>query len=62
MLDQPRAFESEAVGELDLLERFSEHPRLVTIRPRAGNLVLEEQPELHREPGRGGCTTRMRRL
>ena len=50
VLDEPRAVEAQAVGELDLLERLAEDPLLVAVGPRARHLVLEEQPELHRAP------------
>ena len=47
MFDEPGAVEAEPVGELDLLERFAKDSLLVAVGPRAGHLVLVEQPESH---------------
>ena len=62
MLHQPRAVETEAVGQLDLLQRLAEHPLLVAVGPRTRHLMLEEQPELHRAARPDRCATRIRRL
>jgi hypothetical protein len=61
MLDQPRAFEAEPVGQLDLVERLAEDPLFVAVGPRTRHLMLEEQPELHRAPRRRRCATLMGR-
>ena len=37
----------DAVGELDLLERVAHEPLLAVVAPRAGELVLVEDPEAH---------------
>jgi hypothetical protein len=48
VLDDPHAVDADAIGVLDLLERLVHHPPLVAVLPRAGNLVLVEESELHR--------------
>ena len=62
MLNQPRALETEAIGELDLLERLAQDSFLVAVRPGPRHLVLEEQPELHREAPNGRRATLMCRM
>ena len=43
--------QAHAVGELDLLEGVLDEPLLAVVAPRAGDLVLVEDPEAHgREP------------
>ena len=51
VLDLPRVVVAEAVGELDLVEAVVEQPVLVAVGPRPGQLVLVEDPELHRSSG-----------
>src|SRR5439155_12484741 len=47
VLDLPRDVDPEAIGELHLLERVLEQPVLVAVAPRARDLVLVEDAELH---------------
>ena len=47
VLDLPRGVEADAVGELDLLEGVLDEPLLAVVAPRAGDLVLVEDPEAH---------------
>ena len=47
MLDLPGVVVPEPVGELDLLERVLQQLVLVVLPPRAGQLMLIEDPELH---------------
>ena len=51
----------EAVGQLDVLERLPEHPGLVAVAVRGGQLHLVEHAELHRPTvgtGSGAATRR----
>ena len=47
VLDLPHVVEAHSVGQLDLLERVLEQLVLVVGTPRAGQLVLVENAELH---------------
>ena len=47
VLDLPHRVEADAVGELDLLEGVLDQPLLAVVAPRAGDLVLVEDPEAH---------------
>ena len=47
VLDLPRRVQAHAVGELDLLEGLLDEPLLAVVAPRAGDLVLVEDPEAH---------------
>ncbi len=47
VLDLPRVVVAEAVGELDLVEAVLEQLVLAVVGPRAGELVLVEDPEPH---------------
>jgi hypothetical protein len=53
VLDLPGVVVAEAVGQLDLHERVLEEPVLAARFPRAGELVLVEDPELHGRPPLG---------
>jgi hypothetical protein len=48
MLDLPRVVVAEPVGELDLVERVVQQLVFASLVPRPGELVLVEDPELHR--------------
>ena len=50
VLDLPHVVEAQAVGELHLLEGVLEQAVLVVGLPRAGQLVLVEDAELHEVP------------
>src|SRR5690606_18005060 len=52
VLDLPDVVEAKPVRELDLFERVLEQPVLVVLAPRAWELVLVEDPELHVSPPR----------
>ena len=47
VLDLPDGVEAHAVGELDLLEGVLDQALLAVVAPRAGELVLVEDPEAH---------------
>ena len=47
VFDRPHMLEPEAVGELPMLQRLTEHPGLVALSPRGGQLQLVENSELH---------------
>ena len=48
VLDLPHVLDAERVGELDLLERVLDQLVLGAVVPRTPDLVLVEDPELHR--------------
>jgi len=56
VLDLPDVVEPHAVGELDLLERVADQPRLRALLPRPRELVLVEDAEAH-PPGWYGLRT-----
>jgi len=47
VLDLPEVVDAEPVGQLHLLQRGREQPPLVVRPPRAGELMLVEDPESH---------------
>jgi hypothetical protein len=49
VFDHPCGVKSEAVGQLDLLERLRQDSAIVVNSPGSRHLVLEEQAELHFE-------------
>ena len=49
VLDLPHVVEPDLVGQLDLVERVLDELLLTGVGPRAGQLVLVEQAELHGE-------------
>ena len=51
VLDRPDGVEAEAVGELDLLERFLVAAPLAALVVRLGDLQLVEEIELHWRTG-----------
>ena len=50
MLHLPGVVDTDAVGELDLVQGFLEQLELVSVVPGARELVLVEDPELHDLP------------
>ena len=54
VLDLPHVVDAEGVGELDLLQRVLDQLLLAALLPRAGVLVLVEDPELHAATSRSG--------
>jgi hypothetical protein len=50
VLDLPTCLDAELVGQLALLQRVLEQRVLGVFIPRAGQLMLVEQPELHCDP------------
>jgi hypothetical protein len=50
VFDLPARLDAELVGELALLQRVLEQRVLGVVLPRARQLVLVEQPELHGDP------------
>src|SRR4029453_13509669 len=55
VLPLPGVVDAQPVGELDLLERVVNQALLVVGLPRPWQLVLVEDPELHRATGAGGA-------
>ena len=47
VLDHPGGVDPDAVGELTLLDGLLEHGPLRTLVPGPGQLVLEEEADLH---------------
>jgi hypothetical protein len=47
VLDLPHRIDPHAVGELDLLQGLLDEALLAVVAPRAGDLVLVEDPEAH---------------
>jgi len=56
VFDRPDAVESEAFGELDMLQRLAEQPVDAAFLPWRGQLELVEQAEFH------GVRSRIRRM
>ncbi len=47
MFDQPHVIDADLVGQFDLIQRFLEAVVLGIRPPRAGQLMLVEDPKLH---------------